>query len=378
MLEKDFCKHITALGGEAYLVGGFVRDMLLNRPSNDRDYVVCGLNAPSFEQAFATRRVGKSFPVYLLEIDGALCEIALARTERKTGRGYLGFEIRSSPDVTIEEDLYRRDTKMNAIALRLSDRALIDPFGGKEDISNRTVDAVSPHFRDDPVRSLRAARQAAQLNFIITSRTSALMKDCAAELRNEPGERIGGELLKALECPNPEIFFIELDRASLLEAIIPVFAEKIFLTEALDRLRRAVPLSTSPCVRFAAMTAEGIPDGKLKQLLPRLALPGKWFDFTQFIRTAIRIQKITPAEAFNITEKIAHRNFSPEALEAAFQAVTGNSFPLFRYHSLLHLQLKETRKRLVFPPSLAPHERSSWYHDRLTESIIPILSALDV
>ena len=119
MNESEFAGRVAALGGQLYVVGGWVRDRLIGRPSEDKDYVVCGLNAQTLEREFQVRSVGRQFPVYLLEVGGRLSEVALARTERKAGTGYRGFEARFSPDTTIEEDLYRRDTRMNSMAVRL-------------------------------------------------------------------------------------------------------------------------------------------------------------------------------------------------------------------------------------------------------------------
>ena len=124
-------------------------------------------------------RVGRSFPVYLVPIDGHSCEVAFARRERKTGAGYRGFDVAFSPEVTIEEDLYRRDTTMNSMARELPDGKLLDPYGGREDIAQHRVRAVSEHFTEDPVRALRAARQAALFDFAITVTIWAISCMCA-------------------------------------------------------------------------------------------------------------------------------------------------------------------------------------------------------
>ena len=101
MNENEFAARVAALGGQLYVVGGWVRDRLIGRPAEDRDYVVCGLDAATLEREFQVRAVGRQFPVYLLEVGGRLSEVALARTERKTGTGYRGFEARFSPDTTM-------------------------------------------------------------------------------------------------------------------------------------------------------------------------------------------------------------------------------------------------------------------------------------
>ena len=162
MTELDFAKKVHGMGGKAYLVGGAVRDKFRGVKAHDRDYCVAGVDEMTFAEAFPNAaKFGKSFPVYSVDIDEKFCEVAFARTERKVGTGYRGFEILFSPDVTIEQDLFRRDTTINAMAIELLSGELIDPFGGREDVLNKKIRAVSEHFTDDPVRALRAARKSA-------------------------------------------------------------------------------------------------------------------------------------------------------------------------------------------------------------------------
>ncbi len=230
MEELYFVQRVRAAGGRPAIVGGWVRDRLRGTLPQDKDYVVSGMDAESFCEVFPdARQVGKSFPVYLLEIDGRASEIALARTERKAGPGYLGFEVCSAASITLEEDLSRRDTTINAMAMELfpddDPPKLIDLFGGAEDIRRRCVRAVSEHFTEDPVRALRAARQAAVFGYTVESRTIGFMGACRDELMTEPGERIFGEMTKALSAEKPSVFFRLLLTAGLLDAIFPeIFA----------------------------------------------------------------------------------------------------------------------------------------------------------
>jgi len=222
MTEFDFAKKIFELGGRAYLVGGAVRDKFRGVPAHDRDYCVTGVDEKIFSAAFPdAAKFGKSFPVYSVEIDGEFCEVAFARTERKVGTGYRGFEILFAPDVTIEQDLFRRDTTINAMAIEILTGELVDPFGGRADVLGKKIRAVSEHFTDDPVRALRAARQSAQFGFEICPQTIAAMKSCGTELSAEPAERIFDELETALATDRPSIFFRSLQRADLLEIIFP-------------------------------------------------------------------------------------------------------------------------------------------------------------
>ena len=146
-----------------YQVGGVVRDELLGRPIADRDFVVVGVT-PKTMLASGFRLVGRDFPVFLHPDTNE--EYALARTERKHGRGYRGFEFFASPDVTLEEDLFRRDLTINAMA-RGEDGRLVDPHGGQADLATGLLRHVSPAFVEDPLRVLRVARFAARLGFAV-------------------------------------------------------------------------------------------------------------------------------------------------------------------------------------------------------------------
>ena len=217
MNESEFFKKLRAADGRGYLAGGAVRDMVMGRAAHDRDYLVCGMLPGEFSALFPdARRAGKSFPVFLLEIGGAVCEVAFARVERKTGRGYTGFEARCGKEITVEQDLARRDTTINSMAADEEGR-IIDPYGGVSDIRRKIIRATSAeHFAEDPVRALRAARQAAQFGFGIEPATLALMGLCAEELRAEPAERKFAELQKALASPAPSRYFRALLAAGLL------------------------------------------------------------------------------------------------------------------------------------------------------------------
>ena len=117
MRETEFLRKVREIGGKAYVVGGWVRYRLMGACPHDRDYVICGLDEGTFAEAFPRAvKTGSSFPVFILTIDGTSCDVALARTERKEGSGYRGFAVEYGPDVTIEEDLFRRDTTINSMA----------------------------------------------------------------------------------------------------------------------------------------------------------------------------------------------------------------------------------------------------------------------
>lgn len=207
---------------QIYLVGGAVRDRLLGLPARERDWVVVGATGAELE-ALGYRRVGQDFPVYLHPETRE--EYALARTERKTGPGYRGFAVRADPDVTLEEDLARRDLTVNAMA-ETADGEIIDPWGGRHDLDNRVLRHVSDAFREDPVRILRAARFAAryhELGFRIADTTSALMREmvAAGEVDALVPERVWKETEGALSETRPDVYFRVLRNAGALQILFP-------------------------------------------------------------------------------------------------------------------------------------------------------------
>jgi tRNA nucleotidyltransferase (CCA-adding enzyme) len=205
-----------------FLVGGAVRDQLLGIAVKDRDFVVIN-STPEQMLAKGFTQVGKDFPVFLHPATGE--EYALARTERKHGTGYTGFTCYAGQDVSLEEDLARRDLTINAIA-QSQDKELIDPYLGQQDIKNKILRHVSPAFIEDPLRVLRVARFAAsfaQLGFTIAPQTQQLMADITAtgELQSLPPERIWAETEKALLTDSPQVYFQVLRDCGALAALFP-------------------------------------------------------------------------------------------------------------------------------------------------------------
>jgi tRNA nucleotidyltransferase (CCA-adding enzyme) len=204
---------------KAYRVGGSVRDELLGRTVADRDFVVVGAT-PEQMVAAGYRPVGSDFPVFLHPQTND--EYALARTERKSGRGYRGFVFHATPDVTLEADLARRDLTINAIA-RDDDGTLIDPYGGVADLRAGILRHVGPAFAEDPLRVLRVARFAARFGFSVAPETEALLREIAAggELATLTAERVWQELAKALMEARPSLFFEVLRRCGALGQLLP-------------------------------------------------------------------------------------------------------------------------------------------------------------
>jgi len=204
---------------EVYLVGGAVRDELLGRGVKDRDWVVVGAT-PADMQARGFKPVGQDFPVFLHPESKE--EYALARTERKTGPGYKGFAFEFSPDVTLEDDLARRDLTINAMA-RDADGRLVDPFDGREDLERGILRHVSPAFAEDPVRLLRIARFRARFGYDIAEETRDLMAQMVSrgEVDALVAERVWQELEEALIEPQPSLFIQTLRECGALARIFP-------------------------------------------------------------------------------------------------------------------------------------------------------------
>jgi tRNA nucleotidyltransferase (CCA-adding enzyme) len=202
-----------------FRVGGSVRDELLGRAVVDRDYVVVGAT-PEMMLASGFRPVGRDFPVFLHPDTSE--EYALARTERKHGRGYRGFEFFASPDVTLEEDLMRRDVTINAMA-RAEDGTLIDPCHGAEDLAAGVLRHVSAAFAEDPLRVLRVARFAARFDFRVAPETEALMRTLVAsgELATLAHERVWQEIARGLMEPRPSRMIAVLRGCGALAALLP-------------------------------------------------------------------------------------------------------------------------------------------------------------
>lgn len=252
---------------KVYLVGGAVRDQLLGYPIKERDWVVVGAT-PEQLQEQGYQQVGRDFPVFLHPQTKE--EYALARTERKSGAGYYGFQCDFNPHVSLEEDLLRRDLTINAIAMDTNGQ-LIDPYNGEPDIKAKLLRHVSPAFVEDPVRVLRVARFAARyyhLGFRLADETRALMHDMVrrGELSHLVAERVWQEWSRSLEEKDPEVFISILRACGALKVVIPeidvlfgVPSPRKYHPEidsgihTLMALKVAAKLSDDPMIRFATV-----------------------------------------------------------------------------------------------------------------------------
>jgi tRNA nucleotidyltransferase (CCA-adding enzyme) len=297
---------------KVYTVGGAVRDELLGLPVKERDYVVVGATPEEMvRQGF--KPVGKDFPVFLHPATHE--EYALARTERKSGRGYKGFTVYASPEVTLEEDLRRRDLTINAIA-RAEDGTLIDPFGGRKDLLSKTLRHVSEAFSEDPVRILRVARFAARFGFDVAPATMEMMKGMVAsgEADYLVPERVWQEFAKGLAEPHAERMFEVLERCGLLARVFP------------EMRKWPARFSGSVPVRFAHL-AWPLTESQVKAICERLRAPNEVRELAlaaarnreklKSAKPEARLELLKAADAFRRPERFA------ELLEAARLADPG-------------------------------------------------------
>ncbi|WP_323751754.1 multifunctional CCA tRNA nucleotidyl transferase/2'3'-cyclic phosphodiesterase/2'nucleotidase/phosphatase [Marinobacter sp.] len=266
---------------EIYLVGGAVRDGRLGIPVKDHDWVVVGATPETMKKK-GYRQVGADFPVFLHPKTGE--EYALARTERKQGRGYHGFTVYSAPDVTLEEDLNRRDLTINAMAER-EDGTLVDPFNGLTDLEQKTLRHVSDAFAEDPLRILRTARFAARfhpLGFTICPQTMTLMRDMIGdgELEHLVPERVWQEIQRALHEKSPGVFFQVLQELGALAILAPELADTECFEAGLQALQCISVQNSSSAQRFAALLS-AVPEHKASALAKAMKSPNECRDLTR-------------------------------------------------------------------------------------------------
>ena len=301
---------------KVYAVGGSVRDELLGHPSADRDWVVVGAD-PGKMAALGYRAVGADFPVFLHPETHE--EYALARTERKTAPGYKGFRFHASPDVTLEEDLRRRDLTINAIA-RGEDGTLVDPFGGAEDLRRGILRHVSEAFAEDPVRILRVARFAARFGFAVAPETMALMQGMvrSGEADHLVPERVWQELARGLQEKEPARMIAVLRECGALARTLPeVDSQSARDDGALLAARLAASTAYGLPVRFACLTG-GLAPGSVAALCERINAPGECRDLAGLAareRAAVEGASALGAEALLALLERADAFRRPERLD---------------------------------------------------------------
>lgn len=361
LTERSFAEQIAEQGGRLFRVGGCVRDACMGVVPHDIDYCLTGMVRKQFKSAFPQAiECGKSFPVFRLAIDKRICEVAFARTERKEGSGYHGFKIQSNPKITILEDLRRRDTTINSMAVDCLSGELLDPFGGQQDIAARVLRATSEHFRDDPIRSLRLAGQAARLGFTVEASTLALAAQTRGELASEPAERMLRELTKVLSgAADPARFFEVLAAADLLTVTFPEIAalpENEFATLR-QYVQAMARLSSEPKLGFAVLGLL-LPEETRLAWNQRMTLPGEW------LASANIVQRLVPqlwggCAAEQLVE--AASSLRRGALNASEFDLIAQAIRLPIPPLVLVTDLLEAHKAaLAIPANLVGRQRGEW------------------
>ncbi len=320
-----------------YLVGGAVRDQLLGFPYSECDWVVVG-SSPKKMLENGFKPVGKDFPVFLHPRTNE--EYALARTERKTSPGYSGFSFHTAPDITLEDDLLRRDLTINAIA-QTPKGEIIDPYGGQQDIQSKLLRHVSPAFSEDPVRILRVARFAARyhhLGFSIAGETMQLMQAMVhnGEVNHLVAERVWKEFEKALGEESPHVFIEVLRDCGALNKVIPEL-DQLFDTKTssarISSLKQACQLTPKATIRFGCLThrLDADPDINIKRLealSARLAIPKVFRDLAIALgRDQILCEGIQTLSAEKLLELIERQGAlkRPEKLQDFLTACEAES-----------------------------------------------------
>lgn len=304
---------------EIYLVGGAVRDALLGLPVSERDWVVVGAT-PEEMLRLGFQPVGKDFPVFLHPQTHE--EYALARTERKTGKGYKGFTFYSAPDVSLIADLQRRDLTINAIA-QTANGELIDPYGGQTDLKNKVLRHVSLAFQEDPVRILRIARFAARFTeFTIHPSTLELMQNMVAngEVDALVPERVWQEFCRALTSVDPGRFLTILKQSGALPVLFPEIKLTPPTMRALENARKSTEFATA---RFAALLHE-LPEQSLLAFCKRYRVPREFTDLAlltaRWHKTYRLIPTATTANEIFILLKAVDARRRPERFQQFLQA----------------------------------------------------------
>lgn len=402
---------------ETYLVGGAVRDELLGYPFSEKDWVVVGATPEDLlNQGY--QQVGKDFPVFLHPKSKE--EYALARTERKSGSGYHGFETHFDPSVTLEDDLYRRDLTINAIA-KSTDGALVDPFNGERDIKDKVLRHVSDAFSEDPLRLLRVARFAARyhhLGFTVADETLTLMRDITAsgELDDLTPERVWKETESALSERSPQVYFSVLKDTGALKVLFPEIDVLYGIPNpeqwhpeidtgihTMMVLEQSARLSELPEVRFAALChdlGKGITPEHLwpkhhghekagvklvKKLAKRLKVPNKFRDLAclaseyhlhshkAFELRADTILRLL--QAFDFFRRPERFNYFLDVCEADFRGRTGfetKDYPQRPYFEAIAAACREITYDQDMIQSLEGKVRGDYIHSVRVDTIASI------
>lgn len=333
---------------QIYLVGGAVRDELLGKPVKERDWVVVDAT-PEEMIALGFQPVGKEFPVFLHPETHE--EYALARTERKVSKGYKGFTFYAATDVTLEEDLKRRDLTINAMA-RSPTGELIDPYGGLQDLRNKLLRHVSPAFSEDPVRILRVARFATKMSdFRIAPETNTLMQKMVenGEVDALVSERVWQEFERALQEEKPVRFFEVLAGCQALKKLFPEIDMK---GNGIKALIKATKITSSSVVRFAALLCD-LTEISVKNFCQRLRTSGVYQDLAFLVVHWLPVyQSITHQPPMTILQllKSVDGFRRPERFQQFLFACEASTFEKNKIHSNLLNKILHAVKSIDIKP----------------------------
>ena len=372
LTEKYFAETIAANGGRVFRVGGCVRDQFMGVIPKDIDFSIVDMVKKNFKVLFPdAEEYGKSFPVFRLLIDGTKCELAFARTEKKVSSGYKGFKVSSKPKVTIQEDLSRRDTTVNSIAMDCLTGEIIDPFSGIQDINSKILKATSEHFIDDPMRALRLAGQSARLGFKIDAGTLTMASTLTTELGDEPAERMLIELTKVLaQAEQPGTFFKVLVEANLLQITFREISDlsKVDFETAMAMLDSVAKMTQNAKLRFATLGLV-LDKESMSRWNNIMTLPGDWFYAAIAVgKTASLLENPSPEKVVSAIDGLRRGSLNVEEFDIIAQGSGLSITALSPLKAAMKLLTKD-----VVPLTLTGKDIGEWLRQKNVETISKLL-----
>ncbi len=368
LTEKGFAEIIAKNGGRVFRVGSCVRDSLMGITPKDIEFSVVGMVKKNFKILFPeTEECEKAISVFRLTLDGIQREVAFARTERKVGSGSKGFKVSTKPKITIEEDLFRRDTTINSMALDVLTGEIIDPFQGRKDIEAKVLRANSQDFFDDPMRAVRIAGQAAQLGFAIDCNTLPLMIAVAEELTYEPMNKMALELKKVLsEAQEIGRFFEVLAETNLLQIACKEISDlpKEEFRRIITRLDSVAKATQNAKTRFATFGLV-LDKESLALWSNRMQLPGDWLEAAAIVRQTIDfLEYPTPEKIVDTINKLRRGSLTIEEFDLITQTAESKIPKLGLLKEVMGFSNRE-----VVPDTLKGKEIGEWLREQHVKAI---------
>lgn len=368
LTEMAFAEIIAKNGGRVYRVGGCVRDAFMGRTVKDVEFSIVGMVKKNFKILFPEAEdCSKSVPVFHLVLDGIKREVAFARTEQKVGSGCKKFKVSAKPKITIEEDLFRRDTTVNSMALDVLTGEIIDPFHGREDIKAKVLRANGQHFCDHPIRALRLAGQAARFGFSIDRDALPLVVAAREELAHESAGRITAELTLVLsEAQEPGRFFKILAETNLLQGTFKEIAalstdEFARVMDGLDSAAKATPNAK---IRFS-MLGLVLDKESLGAWNNRMKLPGGWLDAAVTVnQTSEFLENPTADKLVDTINKLRRGSLTIEEFDLVTKAAGLKIPQLVPLKAVMALP-----PGVVVPETLQGKEIGEWMREKHVEAI---------